>query len=292
MTIQKDHFRRLQINKAVVFLKSNLHNKLTLSEIAEKSGASQYHFIRLFSSYTGETPFSFIARERIVRSLTLLQAVELAVIDIAFESGFESSSAYNKAFKRVTSFSPTEFRNMGKDEQDATIYNLSMTPKTKEIIMNFKMELNPVIINRGEVYIHTSKASGGEFKDVAPIAWEHFLKCMESTKADLSQSEFLGVGTMSTEDTTQVCTYKAAVTSNLDIKIDGLEKEILPASKYAKFLLKGSYDNLWIAFDKAFQIINEGPYEFSNTPCIENYLNDPSVTPVEDLLTEILIPIE
>jgi len=292
--IIKEHFHRLQISKAIIFLKDNIDQKISLSDIAVASGASQYHFIRIFSAYTGETPFSFIRREKISRALKLLSETQLAVIDIAHDSGFESSSAFNKAFKKVTNINPTEFRNMGKDQKSEFIYTLSMTPKTKEISMNFNMNLEPEIISREKTIIYSSETSGGDFKDIAPITWQKFLGILETVKEDLSQSEFFGVGSMSTEDTTQVCNYKAAISipTNLNANIEGLKKEEVEASKYAKFLLKGSYDNVWIAFDKAFQVINEGPYELSGAPCLENYLNDPSQTPVEELLTEILIPIK
>ncbi|WP_127718262.1 GyrI-like domain-containing protein [Halobacteriovorax sp. HLS] len=293
-TIVQKHFHRLQISRALIFLKDNLDKKLTLAEIARASGASQYHFIRVFSAYTGETPFSFIARERTVQALQLLIERAEPIINISQAVGFDSSSSFNKAFKRITSYSPSEFRNLGKDLQESLIYSLSMTPKTKEKTMNFKMNLTPEIIKREKTVIYSSNATGGEFKDIAPLAWENFLKVLGTIKEDLSQSEFLGVGTMDKSDTKQVCNYKAALSVPTDSKISipDLEKEEIPASKYAKFLLEGTYDNVWIAFEKAFEVITEGAYELADAPCLENYLNDPNVTPENELLTEILIPIK
>ena len=74
--------------------------------------------------------------------------------------------------------------------------------------------------------------------------------------------------------------------------VKGLTKEVIPASKYAKFLLKGSYEGIWYAFDKAFKHVDESDFEFTGGPSLEVYLNDPSQTPEEELLTEILIPIK
>jgi AraC family transcriptional regulator len=293
-TIIQKHFHRIQISRALIFLKANLDKKLTLAEIASASGASQYHFIRIFSAYTGETPFSFISRERIAQALQLLLKSDVSIISIAHLSGFESSSSFNKVFKRVTNYSPSEFRNLGKDLQNDLTYSLSMTPKTKEISMNFKMDLTPEIIKREKTVIYTSSSSGGDFKDIAPVAWQNFLKVLGTISEDLSKSEFLGVGTMDKSDTKAVCNYKAALSIPTNPKFvnAGLMKEELPASNYAKFLLKGTYNNIWIAFDKAFQVITEGPYEIADAPCLENYLNDPTKTPEEELLTEILIPIK
>lgn len=293
-TIIQKNFHRIQISKALLFLKANLKNKVTLAEIASASGASQYHFIRVFSAYTGETPFTFIARERIAESLPLLVKGSDQIINISQSVGFDSSSSFNKAFKRVTNYNPSEFRNLGKDLQKNLIYSLSMTPKTKEITMNFKMNLTPEIVQREKTLIYSASVTGGEFKDIAPIAWQKFLNIVGTIKEDLSQSEFLGVGTMDKSDTKQVCNYKAAlsVPYSSNINIASLDKEEIPASKYAKFLLEGTYDNVWIAFEKAFEVISKGDCEFADAPCLENYLNDPNTTPENELLTEILIPIK
>jgi AraC family transcriptional regulator len=282
------------MNRAFAYLKENLAQKVLLRDVAVESGASQYHFIRIFNAYTGETPFSFLRRERIVQSLILLNETSNPIIDIALSNGFDTSSSFNKAFKKVTNLNPTEFRNMGKDQKKKIIYDLSMTPKAKEIIMNFNMNLTPEIITRKETVVYTSAAKGGDFKDIAPLAWENFMKVLPNIKENLEQSEYFGIGTMVAEDTKKVCNYKAALSipTNLDFEIEGLTKEVLPKSKYAKFLLKGSYDNVWIAFDKAFQIISESEHGISEAPCIEKYLNDPTQTPVDELLTEILIPIK
>ena len=294
MDTTKKAAHKTQINRAFSYLKAHLSEKISLTELAAESGTSQYHFIRIFNAYTGETPFSFLRRERIVQSLILLNETEKSIIDIALNVGFDTPSAFNKAFKKVTNINPTEFRNLGKEQKRDLIYAFSMTTKTKETIINFNMDPKPEIVNRKEMTVYYADAQGGDFKDIAQTAWEGIMKALATCKEDLSQSEFIGIGTMFTEDTRKVCDYKAAFSlpTNPNTNIPGLKKEKLPEAKYAKFLLKGSLDNLWVAFDKAFQVINEGPYEFLEAPCIENYLTDPQTTPTEDLRTEILIPIK
>lgn len=293
-TVMRENAQRNQLNRAFSYLKDNLDQKIVLDRLAQESGFSPFHFIRIFNAYTGETPFTFLRRERIVYGLKQLAESDSSIVDIALGSGFESSSSFNKAFKKITQITPTEFRNLGKEEREKFIYDLSMTPRMKEIIMTFEMNLEPELINRPQTTVYSTHAQGGDFKDIAPIAWEKMLVIMPQIKENLEQSEFMGIGMMQSEDTKKVCDYKAAISvpTNPNFQIDGLTKEVLPASKYAKFLLKGSYDNIWIAFDKAFQVIGDKDLELADLPCIENYLNDPQITPVEDLLTEILIPLK
>ncbi len=289
-----ENFRNQQMSRAFDFLENNLSQKPTLSEIAKASGASQFHFIRIFHSYTGETPFYYLRRERVVKSLQTLSETEDSITEVALSVGFETSSSFNKAFKKVTNIAPSEFRNLGKEQRDKLIYSLSMTAKTKEIVMNFTMNLEPEEITRESVTIYASQAVGGEFKDIAHEAWDKIIKAMDGMNEDLSQSEFLGVGSMAAEDTKKVCDYKAAFTipTNKDADISGLQKEVLPGQKYIKFLLEGSYENIWIAFDKGFEVAFDKGYELAEAPCVEVYLNDPMVTPVDELLTNILIPIK
>jgi AraC-like DNA-binding protein/DNA gyrase inhibitor GyrI len=288
------YFHRIQVTKAIIFIKENLAKKISLSEIASHSGSSQYHFIRVFSAYTGETPFNFIARERIAKSLHLLLKFDQSITQTAHTLGFDSSSSFNKTFKKLTTLNPSEFRNLGKDQSDKLIYTLCMTPKTKELSVNIKMNLEPEIIQRKKTTILGANAIGGEFSDIAPIAWQNFLAAIETRMSELEECEFLGVGSMDKSDTKQVCSYSAAISipENSKLTILGLRKEEIPASKYAKFILEGSHQNVWFAFEKAFKVIVNGSFELEQAPCLENYLNDPSTTKDEELRTEILIPIK
>jgi AraC family transcriptional regulator len=290
----KENIHRQQINKAFEFFKDNLSEKISLEDIASKCGASQYHFIRIFNAYTGETPFNYLRRERVVQGLILLHETDLSVTEVAMNIGFDASSSFNKAIKKIISLNPSEFRNLGKDQRKDLIYSFSMTTKTKEIIMNFKMNLEPEFIQREEMVVYSTGATGGEFKDIAPIAWGKFLEIVPNIKEDLSQSEFLGIGKMNGKEMKTVCNYQAAISvpGNENFEMEGLSRVVLSKGKYAKFILKGTYDNLWIAFDKAFEVIGKTGNELADSPCIENYLNDPQTTPVDDLITEILIPIK
>ena len=71
----------------------------------------------------------------------------------------------------------------------------------------------------------------------------------------------------------------------------GLQYRALSGGKYAKFLLTGPYSHIWMAFSQIFRTLAESGVRLREDFCIENYVNDPKVTPEEQLQTEILIPI-
>ena len=289
--MKKNYKHRIQIKKAQDFIRKNINRTLRLEEVASSAGASKYHFIRIFFAYLGETPLEFARRQKIELALKDLTQEEKSITDIAFDLGFDSSSSFNKLFKKMTQINPTTFRNLGKEEQKKIIYSISITKKMEEILMSLDLSKVPEIIEREETVILSHVSTGGRFDEIAPPVWEKFLSVLGEGGQDLSRSEFLGISYVDKDENHH---YKAAITVPSDVKITlpQLKQEKLEKSKYAKFLLKGSYDGVWPAFDFAFKKLNEMELELADFPCLENYINDPRETPEDELLTEILIPIK
>lgn len=288
---KKTYQHRIQIKKAQVYIRDHIHSSLNLEEIAKKAGASKYHFIRIFSAHTGETPLEYSRRQKVEYALKKIIEKDISITDIAFGLGFDSSSSLNKLFKKIIKMNPTEFRNLGKEQKDQIIYSISISKKMEEILMNLNITQEPEIIERAETSILFYEDTGSKFDEIAPPIWEKFLSILEEAKEDVSESEFFGI---SFTDDNEKYFYRAAISipQGKSISISKLKQEKLINQKYAKFLLKGSYDGVWPAFDFAYKKINEFNFELADAPCLENYLNDPRETAEEDLLTEILIPIK
>ncbi len=70
----------------------------------------------------------------------------------------------------------------------------------------------------------------------------------------------------------------------------GLQYEKFPGGRYSKFVLTGSYSNLAQACGRAFELAQEYKLPLRDGFNIENYVNDPRVTPEDQLITEILFP--
>jgi len=294
-SIKQTAFHRMQLGKAQKYIRDNLHKNIDLSTLARASGASPYHFIRVFSAYTSETPFEFIRRQKILASMEPLRGDDSSITDIAFSTGYSSSSAYTKAFKAVTKLAPKEFRNFGKENARKLVQDLSISPKVKEIEMELDFELNPTIVTRPKSIIIYNEDCG-PFEEIAPSVWEKFLEYISKGNFIKDDAEFLGISDIKeSESGHQKHFYKAAVTINNnsgDTLAGSLKYGEIPPGKYAKFILNGSYLGLWPAFKKAFAYLNENNFELNNGPCLENYLNDPKYTPEDELITEILIPVK
>lgn len=96
--------------EACLFIAENCVKPLTLNEVAAQVGVSRSHFAHLFKGFTNMTFVDYLTAERIKRAEALFTNPRLHIIDIAFESGFSSISAFNRAFRKVKGCSPTQFR--------------------------------------------------------------------------------------------------------------------------------------------------------------------------------------
>jgi len=291
--VKKSHqsqFHRSQIGRAQRYIRLHLAERMSLSRIAREAGSSSYHFARLFQAYVGETPFEFLRRIRLVTALRMLQEdADVSVTEIALSVGYETSAAFNKSFRKSLEMTPSNFRNLGKERQNEVIYDSSRPRLLKEMAMNLSAEFEPVSRPLTQ-YVFLEKH--GPFAEVAPPLWNDLLPRLG--KLDQQQvREYLGLSGIDksrTGEDTMIYQAGVALAQEPDTLPDGLHRAI-KGGKYARFLLTGPYPHIWMAFDRIFKTLSEKRVTLRSEFCIENYLNDPRVTPEDELLTELLVPI-
>lgn len=98
------------VSRAKKYIKERFQEKITLDEASQAVNASTRHFCKVFKQATGMTFTDYLARTRVEKAKQLLQNPHLRVSEIAFETGFESISQFNRSFKRITGKSPTQFK--------------------------------------------------------------------------------------------------------------------------------------------------------------------------------------
>lgn len=74
------------------------------------SGKSQSYLSRCFQKYYHITPTDFINQKRLKYAAMLLTTTRMRILDIAFESGFDSVAYFNKIFKNTYVSTPKEYR--------------------------------------------------------------------------------------------------------------------------------------------------------------------------------------
>lgn len=87
------------------------HEEWPVPRLASVSGVSAAHFARSFKDAFGVPPHRYLLTRRIERAKALLRDTNRPIIDIAFETGWNSLGTFGRVFRDITGESPTELRN-------------------------------------------------------------------------------------------------------------------------------------------------------------------------------------
>ena len=95
---------------ALARLEAGYADPLSPAELARLAQLPAARFARIIKRIFGITPIQFIAKTRIAAASRLLRETPRSVAEIAHECGFYDHSAFTRAFRAVTSVTPTQFR--------------------------------------------------------------------------------------------------------------------------------------------------------------------------------------
>ncbi len=104
-----------RINRAINFVLRNLDRPIKLETVARAACFSPFHFHRIFRALVGESLNDFVKRLRLERALALLSRKtpaarrQLTLTEIAFATGFTSSSDFARCFKQRYGVPPSRF---------------------------------------------------------------------------------------------------------------------------------------------------------------------------------------
>jgi len=91
-------------------LKENLAHQWTVDEMASLVGLGHTAFSEKVKNFTGFSPLNYLINIRISRAVNLLKRKDVSVTDIALDTGFYSSQHFATTFKKLTGYSPRDFR--------------------------------------------------------------------------------------------------------------------------------------------------------------------------------------
>jgi AraC-like DNA-binding protein len=100
-----------RLNRVRRYAESRLDKSITLEELADVAGFSRAHFAATFKAATSMSAHEFLLRMRIQAAVKLLTFTDLALVEIALQTGFQNQPHFTTVFRKVTSLTPGRWRN-------------------------------------------------------------------------------------------------------------------------------------------------------------------------------------
>lgn len=98
--------------------KPYLDPEISLPELSKRLGVSSHFLSRVINEQLGVNFFDFVNRYRVEEvklRITDPKFNYLSILGIAFESGFNTKSTFNRVFKKTTGLTPKEFREQSEN---------------------------------------------------------------------------------------------------------------------------------------------------------------------------------
>lgn len=269
-----------RLNSAVNYIEEHLSDDIDYEHAARIACCSTYHFQRMFA-YMADVPLSeYIRRRRMTMAAVDLLSCEEKIVDIALKYGYDSPTAFNRAFQSIHGVAPSLVKTGGVSLTSFSPISFKFTIKgTAEMKYRIEKKDSFRIVGIAEPL---QKEIEKNF-EIVPQMWHK--ASMNGTipmLAGMMNSEpkgLLGVSACNDMDNWR---YFIAVASTHPID-STLEEYIVSPSTWVVFSGEGTGQSIQELEKRIVtQWLPTSGYEYANAPDIEVYLSaDPQNTKYE-----------
>lgn len=104
-----NYYERIQ--RSIDYVEGRLEENIDIGRLAQEAFMSRSNYYRMFFALTGYPVKEYIRRRRISSAVSHIRETDASILDIALKFGYESNEAFSRAFKRITGYTPSAFRN-------------------------------------------------------------------------------------------------------------------------------------------------------------------------------------
>lgn len=272
------------LNATINYIEEHILEDPDLNVLSKLAGCSAHHFQRIFSYIVGISLSEYIRKRRMSLAAVDLKDKSTKVIDVAVKYGYESPTAFNRAFQMFHGVTPTQAR-----ESDVSLK--AFPPIVFQVSVKGVQEMNYRIEKREAIRVIGKKISiKSTLEDNFQITPRFWQECLDNgtidklaTLMDSPIYGLMGVSVYSKKDEWQ---YYIAVASSKEF--DEFEELLVPKSTWAVFYDEGPVEKIQELETRILtQWLPTSGYEYANTPEIELYLN----SNFEQTKFEIWLPI-
>jgi AraC family transcriptional regulator len=246
----------------------------------------------------GESLGSHVRRLRLERAACRLKLTDTPVVQIAFEAAYESHEAFSRAFRKAFGLSPVQFRRRNGVSGRVPIpsgvhYQHRKRPGYFRAAQLEDKTMNVAIKNLKPMRVAFMRHIG-PYNEVGKT-WERFIMFVGKEGLLGPGPQFIGIPhddpAVTSPDKTR---YDACVTVDEAFRASGeIGVQVIPGGDYAVLTCIGPYEKLGESYAKLLgQWLPRSGRRLRATPCMEIYFNSPENTEPEDLVTDILAPLE
>ena len=110
-TLENNHKSEMQMTKVCDYIHKNYREQISIGELADLINMNTTSFCRFFKRNTGKTCIQFINDLRINYATSLLLISKRKIFEVAYDSGFQSLTHFNKTFKKTMKKTPLDYQN-------------------------------------------------------------------------------------------------------------------------------------------------------------------------------------
>lgn len=132
-----------QLNQSIEYIESNLDKTIDIQAISRIAGCSPYHYQRMFSLIAEITLGEYIRKRRLTMAAYELQNSDASVMETALKYGYDSPTAFTRAFSKFHGVTPRQAKKAG----------ISLKTYSK---LSFELAVN----GRGELKYRIEKKQG------------------------------------------------------------------------------------------------------------------------------------
>ena len=270
------------------YVQSHIDQEIVIDDLALNVGVSKYHLNRIFQAVTGFQLGEFIQRRRLQTAYALLAKGNCAVIDVSLAVGYQSHSAFSRAFLNAFGCNPSDVK-LGAECQ-------WRTPDTLKKARDRDSTMQPEILERSTQHFRGLYGAGfrdSSFEALGITLFNELSKRLHTVGLGERYTSPIGVSLDSPwqGDQAQTRFFLGIAAEGLPAQLS-LDEFIWREGWWARFYHKGSYRTMWQTISRVYAgwIVPE-QISLRDETIVQAYLNSPKNTPEADLMTAIHFPV-
>lgn len=277
------------MNQSIEYIEDHLDSEIKLERAAQLAACSVFHYQRMFAYITGVTLTEYIRRRRMTLAAFELVDKDTRIIDLALKYGYDSPTAFNRAFQGVHGVSPSRAKSEGV--RLTTFPRLTFTMSIKgEAAMNYKIESKEAFRVVG--YSTKEKMSMDEGLKEIPKFWQGVREQGGIGKLCglMAGKEPTGIFGVCISEEGNSFRYLIGAPTSAPVP-EGMEEYLIPAATYAVFESIGPVPDAIQSVQKRImsEWLPSSGYQYGAAPDIEVYQEGDQSAP--DYRSEVWFPI-